>query len=60
MYGTDWSKYDKDRFRDEISNHQWQNGSDDPSILMSDFYSKLGGSSDKHDNVKELSKRTQT
>ena len=57
MYGRDWSKYDRDKFRDEISNHQWQSNSEDPSVLMSDFYSKLGGSSDKHVKVKKLSPR---
>ena len=57
MYGRDWSKYDTDKFRDEISSHQWRYNSDDPSILMSDFYSKLGGSSDKHVKVKKLSPR---
>ena len=52
MYGRDWSKYDKQKFRDEISNHQWETDSEDPSVLMSDFYKKLGGSSDKHVKVK--------
>ena len=55
MYGRDWSKYDQQKFRDEISNLQWSYDSDDPSALMSDFYTKLGGSSDKHVNVKKLS-----
>ena len=55
MYGRDWTKYDKDKFREEISNHQWHYDSEDPNILMSDFYSKLGGSSDKHVKVKKLS-----
>ena len=31
--------------------------SDDPSVLMSNFYSKLGGSSDQHVKVKKLSPR---
>ena len=57
MYGRDWSKYDVDKFREEISNHQWQYDSDDPSVLMSNFYSKLGGSSDQHVKVKKLSPR---
>ena len=57
MYGRDWSKYDTDKFREEILNHQWQYDSDDPSILMSDFYSKLGGSSDNHVKVKKLTPR---
>ena len=55
MYGRDWSKYDRDKFRDEISNHQWHIDSEDPSDLMSDFYTKLGGSSDKHVKIKKLS-----
>ena len=46
-----------EKFRDEISNHQWQYDSDDPNVLMSGFYAKLGGSSDKHVNVKKLSPR---
>ena len=57
MYGRDWSKYDEQKFRDEISNHQWETDSEDPSVLMSDFYKKLGGSSDKHVKVKKLSPR---
>ena len=57
MYGRDWSKYDTDKFREDISNHEWEHDSTDPSILMSDFYSKLGGSSDKHVKVKKLSPR---
>ena len=57
MYGRDWSKYDRDQFRDEISNLQWQSDSEDPSVLMSDFYSKLGKSSDKHVKIKKLSPR---
>ena len=57
MYGRDWSKYDRDKFRDEISNHQWLIDSDDPSVLMSDFYSKLGGSADQHVKIKKLSPR---
>ena len=57
MYGRDWSKYDVEKFRDEISNHEWQYDSDDPNVLMSGFYAKLGGSSDKHVNVKKLSPR---
>ena len=55
MYGRDWSKYEEEKFRDEISNHDWQNDSEDPNVLMTDFYSKLGGSSDKHVKVKKLS-----
>ena len=57
MYGRDWSKYDQAKFRDEVANHQWQYDSNDPNILMSDFYSKLGGSSDKHVKVKKLSSK---
>ena len=57
MYGRDWSKYDTGKFRDEISGHQWQCNSEDPSVLMSDFFSKIGKSSDKHVNVKKLSPR---
>ena len=57
MYGRDWSKYDRDKFREEISNHQWQSDSEDPSVLMSDFYSKLGRSSDQHVKIKKLSPR---
>ena len=57
MYGRDWSKYDQIKFREEVSNHQWQYDSEDPNILMSDFYSKIGGSSDKHVKVKKLSPR---
>ena len=55
MYGRDWTKYDRDKFREEISRHQWLYDSEDPNVLMSDFYSKLGGSSDKHVKVKKLS-----
>ena len=57
IYGRDWSKYDPDKFREEISNHQWEHDSNDPSILMSDFYTKLGGSSDNHVKVKKLTPR---
>ena len=57
MYGRDWSKYDQIKFREEVSNYQWQYDSEDPNILMSDFYSKIGGSSDKHVKVKKLSPR---
>ena len=57
MYGRDWSKYDRDKFRDEISNHQWLIDSNDPSVSMSDFYSKLGGSADQHVKIKKLSPR---
>ena len=57
MYGRDWSKYDQVKFREEVSNHQWRYDSEDPNILMSDFYSKIGGSSDKHVKVKKLSPR---
>ena len=55
MYGRDWSKYDQEKFRDEVANHEWQYDSEDPNVLMSDFYSKLGGSSDNHVKVKKLS-----
>jgi hypothetical protein len=55
MYGRDWSKYDKEKFREDVSIQQWQYHSQNPSLLMSDFLWRLSGSSDRHAAVKKLS-----
>ena len=54
MYGRDWTKYDKDKFRDDVSNQQWIYQPQDPNVLMGDFITKLGTSSDKHVAIKKL------
>ena len=55
MYGRDWSKYDKEKFRDDVSIQQWNYQSNDPSFLMGDFFWRLDGSTERHNGVKKLS-----
>ena len=57
MYGRDWTKYEKEKLRDDVSNLQWSFQPHDPNILMADFISKLGTSSDKHVAIKKLNQK---
>ena len=54
-YERDSSKYSPLDFRDDLSIQSWNAGIIDSSLLLSDFYSKLKGCTDRHAPIRKLS-----
>ena len=54
-YERDSSKYSPLDFRDDLSIQSWNADIIDSSLLLSDFYSKLKGCTDRHAPIRKLS-----